>query len=127
MRAKRGGRSPADVDGVHERVYEQRKAGRHGHGAGYVECPPLTLFAALGQYARRQEGAEETDRDVHEQHPAPVEAARQHASQQHAGGAARARDRAPHAERAIALLAVRERGRDDRQRRGRDDRGAHSL
>ena len=51
----------------------------------------------------------------------------QHAAEQHAGRAAGAGDRAPDAERLVALGALGERGRDDRQRGGGDERGAEAL
>ncbi len=47
-------RSPAGVDGVDERVDEQREAGRHGHGAGDVELRVSALGAALDEQARRR-------------------------------------------------------------------------
>src|SRR3954451_14155920 len=49
------------------------------------------------------------------------------AAEEHAGRCAAAADGAPDAERLVALCAFRERRRDDRQRRGRDDRGSDAL
>ena len=120
-------RAPAGVDGVDERVDEQREPGGDGDGAGDVEVARLGLGAALLQQARREQRADHADRHVDEQHPAPAQPAREHAAEQHAGGAAGAGDGAPHAERAVALGAFGERRRDDRQRRRRDDRRAQAL
>ena len=71
--------------------------------------------------------ATSADRHVDPQHPLPAEAVGEDAAEQHAGGAAGSGDRAPGAERLVALGAVAEGGRDDRQRRGRDDRRAEAL
>ena len=79
------------------------------------------------QCPRSERGRRDPDRDVDEQHPAPAETAREDPAEQHPGGAAGARDRAPDPERAVALGALGERRRDDRQRRRRDDRGAEAL
>ena len=75
----------------------------------------------------RERGGDQRDRHVDPQHPLPAEAVGEDAAEQHAGGAARAGDRAPDAERLVALGAVAEGGGDDRQRRGRDDRRAEAL
>ena len=82
---------------------------------------------ALEQQPRGEHRRGDADRDVHEQHPAPAQPARENAAEQHPGGAAGAGDGAPDAQRAVALRAFGERGRDDRQRRRRDDRRAEAL
>ena len=114
--------------GVDERVDEQREAG--GHRA------PRRRRRSDG--ARRRRGSRRAgaaraarrasaDRHVDEQHPLPAGPLGQHAAEQHAGGAARAGDGAPDAERLVALGALGEGGRDDRQRGGGDERGAEAL
>ena len=86
---------------------------------------PLDL--ALGQDARREERGGEADRHVDEQHPLPAGVLGQEAAEQHAGGAAGAGDRAPDAQRAVALGALGEGRGDDRQRGRGEDRGAEAL
>jgi hypothetical protein len=122
-----GGRSPADVDGVDHRIDEQRESRRDAHGTGDVEALGAALGATLQEQSRGERRRNQADRDVDEQHPAPGQAAREDPAEQHAGRAAGARDGAPDAERAVALGAFGERGRDDRKRRRRDDRRAESL
>ncbi len=65
-----------DVDGVDERVDEQRQAGGHEHRAGDVERRVLPLVTALHEQPRGEEGGEESDRHVDEQHPPPAERGR---------------------------------------------------
>ena len=75
----------------------------------------------------RDRGGGEGHRHVHPQHPFPAEAVGEDAAEQDARGAAGAGDGAPDAERLVALGAVAERRRDDRERGRRDDRGAEAL
>ena len=124
----RRGRSPAGVDGVDDGVDEQRQAGRDGDRAGEVKrAGGRPRRGSRRASAARAGRRGDTDRDVDEQHPAPAQPAGEDPAEQHAGGAAGARHRAPDPERTVALGALRERGRDDRQRRRRDDRGAEAL
>ena len=60
---------------------------------------------------------------IHDQ----ASAAGQDAAEQHAGSAAAAGDRAPDAEREVALAALGERRRQDRERRRREQRAAEPL
>ncbi len=83
--------------------------------------------AALSDQARRQREGDQADRHVHPQHPLPAEAVGEDAAEQDAGGAAGSGDRAPDAERFVALGPVPEDRGDDRERGGGDDRGAQSL
>ena len=123
----RPGRPPADVDRVDDGVHEQRQPAGDGHRPGDVEGVAGLFAAALAERAGGERGGDQPDRDVDEQHPAPAQPAGQDPAQQHPGGAAGARHRAPDAERAVALGPVGERGGDDRQRGGGDDRGAQAL
>ena len=100
-------RAPAGVVGVDERVDEQRQAGGDRHRAGDVEVA-RALVAALGQQARGEQRGREADRHVDEQDPLPAGPLGQHAAEQHAGGAAGAGDRAPDAQRLVALGALGE-------------------
>ena len=124
-RARRSSaRAPADVDGVDE----SRRRGARGPAVtvtapGDVEVPRTPLGAALPEDARCEQRG---DRPIGTltNRPSASQAGGEHAAEQHAGRAAGARDRAPDAERPVALLAFGEGGRDDRQRRRRDDRCA---
>ena len=83
--------------------------------------------AALVHEPRREREHERADRNVDEEDPRPAERARERAAEQHAGRAAAARDRAPDAEREVALAAFLERRRQDRQRGRREQRRAEPL
>ena len=91
------------------------------------KCPGLALGAALGDQPRRQRQHDQGDRDVDPQDPLPPEPVGEEAAEQHARGASGAGDRAPGAERLVALGAVGEEGGDDREGGGSDDRGAEAL
>jgi hypothetical protein len=69
----------------------------------------------------------EADRGVDEQHPLPAEAVGEHPAEQHADRAAGAGDRAPHAERLVALSALGEHVGHDRQRRRGEQCAAEAL
>ena len=120
------GRAPARRLGVHQRIDQDRQAGGHRHGARDVEGAGLAVEALVEQL-RGKVGGEERDRGVHEQHPFPAEVLGENAAEQHAGRATRARDRAPHAQRLVALGALLEGVGHDRERGGGDDRGAEAL
>ena len=120
-------RSPAGVQRVDERVDEQREARGDRDRPERVEPPYLALAAALVEQARREQRGDDRDRDVDPEDPLPAEVLGQHAAEQHARRAARARHRAPDAQRLVALGALREHVRDHRQRGRREDRGAEAL
>jgi hypothetical protein len=82
---------------------------------------------ALRDEAHGADDAEDADRHVDEEDPLPAQQLRQDAAEQHAGGSPDGAHRPPVAERAIALVALREGGGDDRQRGGRDDGAAEAL
>ena len=72
-------------------------------------------------------GGDDPDRHVHPQHPLPAGVLGEHAAEQDARRAAGAGDRAPDAQRLIALGAVAEGRGDDRERGGGEERGAEAL
>ena len=74
----------------------------------------------LRHVADRERHRGEADRHVDEEDPLPAEQVGEDAAEEQAEGAAAGRDCAPDAERLRALLALRERGGDDRQRGGGD-------
>ena len=61
------------------------------------------------------------DGDVHEEDPLPAESVRENAAEENARGRPEPADRAPDAECDVALPALGERRREDRQSRRRDD------
>jgi len=75
----------------------------------------------------RQQRRGDADRHVDEEDPLPAQQVGQHASQQQAERAAASGDRAPHAQRLGAVLALGEGRGDDRQRGGGDERAAEAL
>ncbi len=85
------------------------------------------LDAALAQQARSQQDRDHADRHVDEEDPLPAGPLGEHAAEQHARGATGAGDGAPHAERLVALLALGEGRRQDREGGRRDQRGAQTL
>ena len=95
--------------------------------AGDVEVPLLALAARFGDQRRSDRGGGDPDRDVDPEHPFPAEPFGEDAAEQHPGGAAGARHRAPDPQRFVALGAVFEGGGDDRERGGGEDRGAEAL
>ena len=120
-------RAPADGRGPDQRVDERRKPGRHGHGAGEVKAPARELTPALGDQHRGQERRGDPDGNVYEQHRAPAQRAGQHATEEDAGGGARAGDRTPDRERPVALGPLTEGGGDERERRRSHERRAEPL
>ena len=127
QRREHAGRAPAEGVGAHDPV----------DGA---DRPPVTSSAPdasklRGRHSRRLSGtirrretitAIPTGTLIRKIAGQP-KALREQAAEQHAEAAAEAAHRAPHAERAVALAALGERGRDDREARGRDDRAAEAL
>jgi hypothetical protein len=112
--------------GVHERVDEQRQAGGDRDRAREVEVTDA-FGARLGQQARREQRGGDAHRHVHEQHPLPAGPLREHAAEQDADRTAGAGDRAPHAHGLVALGALREEHGHERERGGRQQRGAEAL
>ena len=92
-----------------------------------VEGADRVLDAALAQQARGQQDRGEADRRVDEEDPLPADVLGEDAAEQHADRAAGTRDGAPDCERLVALLALGERRREDRERRRGDHRAAEAL
>ena len=72
--------------------------------------------AALAQQDGREEERGDADGDVDEEDPLPGERVGEDAAEQDAGRGAEAADRAPDAERDVALAAFGERRHQDRER-----------
>ena len=125
--ADRLARAPAGVGRLDQRVDQDRETGGDADRAPGVEVPGLGLGPALEDQARGDERRGDPDREVDPQDPLPADVLGEDAAEQDARGATGSGDRAPHAQRLVALGAVGEGGRDDRQRRRREQRGAHAL
>ena len=81
---------------------------------GRSSCPSVaSLSCRTYGVAEREEHA---DRHVHEEHPPPGQALGEQPAEDQADRGAGAGDRGVDAERAVALRALGERGRDQRQR-----------
>ena len=119
--------APAGAVCVEQRVDEQRQAGGDAHPDGEVEVPPRGVRPALGNQRGRDRRGDEPDRDVDPQHPLPAQSVRERAAEQHTRGAAAPGHGTPHAQRLVALGAVTEGGRHDRQRGGGEDRRPDAL
>ena len=89
--------------------------------------PVREVRTALAEQERRERHRGETDRDVHEEDPRPVQVRGQDAAEQHAGGGAAAGGRAVDAERAVPLLPLGEGRHQQRQRGRREQRPAEPL
>src|SRR5690606_21324392 len=89
-------RSERLVIDVDEAVDEGREAGRDEHSADHVEAL-CALVPALRHVAERPPDGEDRDRDVDEEHPAPVEIFGKDAAEDEADGGAAGGDRRPYA------------------------------
>ena len=119
-------RVPAPAVALRDAEHEQREAGRDEHRTRDVEALAV-LVEALGEEERAQDQRRDADRDVDEEDPLPREEVGEDAAEEHAGGGADATDRTPAAQGDVALTAFLEGRDEDRQRRGRDRRGAEPL
>ena len=124
---QRRDRAPAGDVRADDPEHQDRQPERRRDRAREVEVPLAPLGTARDDVALGQDGRDQADRDVDEQDPAPAQKIGEHAAEEHAGGAAGASHRAPDADRAVAGRALLERGREDRQRSGGDDRAAEAL
>jgi hypothetical protein len=124
---ERARRAPAEVFGLHDRVDEHDQAGRHGDRSRQIRAGLALHRARLGHVAQREHRGRDADRHVDEEDPLPAQQVGEDAAEQQAERAAARRDRAPHAERLGAVVALGKRGGDDRQRGGGDERAAEAL
>ena len=119
-------RGPALVGRLDDGPHEQEHPGGEGHGAGDVEAPARQRRPAIVRdHARADRQQGDRDRDGEQEGPAPAELGQQAAEHQAEREAAGSRRRVD-AEGAVALGALSERGRDDREARrgGEGRRGA---
>ena len=119
--------SPAVLGRVRHRIDEQHQAARDRGRTGQVEMAVRDVGAALADELRREHEHGDADRHVDEEDPRPTERARERAAEEHAGRCAAAGDRAPDAEREVPLLSFLERGRQDRERRRREQGSTEPL
>ena len=117
--------APARFRRPHEAVDEGAHAERRGRRAADVEFAGVAL--GLGQVAGRQGDEDDADRDVDEEAPTPGDPGGQHAAEDEADAGPGAGDGGVEGDRAGALGALGEGDREQRQGRGRGDRGADAL
>ncbi len=120
--------SPADQGRPDECEHEQR------HSAGSQQRPlevKLAAGCALvlvgGQQSERGQQRQRHDREVDKQHPTPSGTLGKQAPDGDADGGSDRRDASPDAQRRVAIFALRERRRENRERGGGHDRGANTL
>ena len=118
---------PALLRRLDEPVDERDQARGHRDGSGYVEGLVRLLVLRLRDVAEREHEGGDPDRDVDEEDPGPGEEVGEDPAEQEADCAAARGDRAPDAHRLRPLLALREGGGHDRERRGRDERRPEAL
>ena len=121
------GRAPARGVGADHAVDQREQAGggrapRRRSRSRARACAP-----ALGHQARRRDQAEQRDRHVDEEDPLPAGRVDEHAAGDDAERAADGGERAPDAERDVALAAGGERDGQERERGGGEQRGADAL
>src|SRR5205823_13830709 len=119
-------RPPAVALGLREPVDEGEQTGGRGERAGDVEprAGRADLVFHEGQGAERRRDREG---EVYVHGPAPGQRLGEDAPKQQAEGAGAAGDSAVDAERPQALAGDGERGREQRERRGREQRAEHAL
>ena len=128
-RREHAGRSPAERLGAHDPVDERDQAAGDQQRAGRVEVAvPPTPARPSGRSRRRERTITKMPtgtltRKIDGQ-PRPCVSRPPSSTPERAADAA---DRAPHAQRAVALAALGERGRDDREARRRDHGAADAL
>jgi hypothetical protein len=116
------------IVGLHDPVGQDDEPDRRGQRAGDVELARRARVAPRGVHdAQRREPAEQPDRHVDDEDPAPAERLGEQPAEQCAGRAADRSHRPPKPERAVALVALGEAGREDRERRRRHDGAAEPL
>ena len=120
-----GAAAPTEVVAPHEREHEQEQAHGEGDEAHPVDLarPQVLRLGDLGEGDEDRDGA---DGHVHEEDPAPADAARDGAADQRPDGDGAADHRPVDAEGGPAV-APRERRGDQRQRGGEHDGAADAL
>jgi hypothetical protein len=118
--------TPARGVGADDGADERQQPRRAQHGAAEVE-PAGSGTAALCDEDRRGDQCDGGHRDVDEEDPLPAERVDEHAAGDDAERPADARQRAPDAERDVALVSRGERDGEQRERRGGEQRGADAL
>ncbi len=117
---------PAVLVAAQQREHEQEQAGGQRELAGHVELAGVGVLRLLDGAARDRE-ADEAQRQVDEEDPAPVETAGERAADERADGERGADRGAVGGERLGALLRALERLREQGERDGEHDRRADAL
>ena len=105
-------RPPRGLARAEQPVDQGTQPAGHDHGARYVKSLSRAGSAALGDQPGRGQRAADADRHVDEQDRPPAQGGGEHAAEQHAGRGAPAGHRSPDPHRAVALVALGERGGD---------------
>jgi hypothetical protein len=124
---QRAGRAPAVRRAAGERVDEEHQPAGDGCCTHEVEVPMSEVRAALTQEHRCEQCCRDSDGDVDEEDPRPAQVAREEPAEQDADRGAATGRRAVDAEREVALAPFGERGDEQRQRGGREQRSAEPL
>ena len=123
----RAGAAPALVRRPDQGVDQQQHAAGGQDRAGDVETRGPGGGPPAGHQPVGAEEDQRADRQVDEQHPPPSRSLGQHAAEEHPGRRGQAGDRAPDAERPVAVVAGVEAGGQDRQPGRRHHRRAGAL
>src|SRR5262249_29523747 len=108
--------APAPVRRLDDRVDEQPKRSGDGQRGGGVETPLRKRGPAFAQKEGREGEGDKADGDVDEEDPLPAEAVDDRTPDQPGRRRPDPAQRAPDPERLVALGALLEGGRDDRER-----------
>ena len=119
--------APARLRRVDDRVDQQREGAGDRQRARRVVAAPLARRPALAQEHGRERQRERSHRDVDEEDPLPAQAVDDGPTDQPCGRAAEPAEGAPDPERLVALRALVEDRRDDREGGRRHDGRADSL
>src|SRR4029453_12811469 len=112
--ADRPGRGPLPLSALGDAQDEQDKPRGDEHGPWDVVAMPVRVLA-LGEQDRGECEPGDAHGNVHEEDPLPGQQVGEDAAQEDAGGGADAADRAPGAERDVALPSFGEGGGQDRE------------
>lgn len=121
------GRDIGVGDGLAEGVDQRDQAAGEGDGTGDVEGPAAFGGAALADDHRGDQGADDADRHVDEEDPAPAGTVGEQTAEGDAGDGGETAERAPGAEGLVAGRALLEVVGQQAERGGGDERGSQAL
>ncbi len=122
------GSAPADAGGVHQDVDQEKHAARDEASADRVEVPQRRRLRPFRIDEPERRGKDDRyDREVDEENPPPARLGREHAAEDHSGGARQGANTTPGAKRFDPIAAGVKGRRQDGKRRGRHHRRANTL